>query len=39
MTVEEEKALSIVRKFLEAGFIAYFASGCERDRTLLQSPA
>lgn len=34
MTTKEEKALAIVRRLREAGFVAVFAGGCVRDRAL-----
>lgn len=34
MTTNEEKALAIVRRLREAGFVAVFAGGCVRDRAL-----
>ncbi len=34
MTLKEEKALSIVRRLHEQGFVALFAGGCVRDRIL-----
>lgn len=34
MTLKEQKALSIVRRLHEQGFVALFAGGCVRDRIL-----
>ncbi|MGO8918030.1 MAG: polynucleotide adenylyltransferase PcnB, partial [Stellaceae bacterium] len=34
LSEKEDKALSIVRRLHEAGFKAYFAGGCVRDRML-----
>ncbi|HYB92340.1 MAG TPA: HD domain-containing protein [Candidatus Binataceae bacterium] len=38
MSPKEERAVSIIRKLREAGFIAYFGGGCVRDRMLGLEP-
>jgi poly(A) polymerase len=38
MSPKEHKALAIVRKLRDAGFVAYFAGGCVRDRALGAEP-
>ncbi len=38
MNAKEDKAIAIVRKLREAGFVAYFNGGCVRDRMLGVEP-
>ncbi|HUA33356.1 MAG TPA: HDIG domain-containing protein [Candidatus Binataceae bacterium] len=38
MNANEQKAIAIVRKLREAGFVAYFNGGCVRDRMLGVAP-
>ena len=38
MTAKEQKALAIIRRLREQGFIALFNGGCVRDRILGVEP-